>query len=154
MKVRYELDTKQLDMAFKRLGGQSAPILHDAVEAGIRVLQREVLAAMNAPKSGRAYRVSRTGALHVAAAPGEAPAVETANLAISIAQGARVTEATNTQAEAVLEASTPYAAHLEYGTSRMAARPYFRTTLDAKQDAIRQAIERELQRGVEKAWRS
>lgn len=69
-------------------------------------------------KSGRIYKVSRTGRPHQASAPGEAPAVLTGFLQNSILARFPST----LQGEITIGAA--YAAYLEYGTARMAPRPY------------------------------
>lgn len=63
-------------------------------------------------KSGRRY-----GA-HVASAPGEAPAVDTGHLRNSVQVQRPETF------EALVTVGAEYAAHLEFGTRRMEARPY------------------------------
>lgn len=70
------------------------------------------------PKTGRVYKVTRTGRPHQASAPGQAPAVLTGFLTNSILTDfPKPTEATIT-------IGAEYAAYLEKGTGRMAARPF------------------------------
>ena len=74
--------------------------------------------SMAMSKSGTIYK--RRGISHVASAPGEPPAIDTGQLIGSV----RVT-----RLEAMRWAvgtNTEYAAHLEYGTRKMAARPFLR----------------------------
>ena len=80
-------------------------VAHDAVA--------KMAEHMDEPKSGLVY-----GA-HQASAPGEAPAVDTGALKSSL-YAKRIRNA-------VWEvgAGMEYAPHLEFGTTRMAARPYF-----------------------------
>jgi len=87
----------------------------------------EVVASFEGPKSGRYYAVpgvrsSRKGGggrRHRASAPGQAPARMFGLLAASTAIG-------RSYNQAVIYVGSKYAAHLEYGTSRMAARPFLR----------------------------
>lgn len=74
--------------------------------------------SMMGPKSGRIYKVSRTGKLHQASAPGEAPAIDTGNLVNSIKHERAGEEGARTYTH------TEYAAHLEFGTAKMAPRPF------------------------------
>ncbi len=69
-------------------------------------------------KSGRIYRVSRTGRPHQASAPGEAPAILTGFLSNSILP------TFPSPFEGVIAIGAQYAPYLEYGTRRMAPRPY------------------------------
>lgn len=90
----------------------------EAVWAAAQDIQARTTAAMAAPKHGRLYR-RPGGRLHQASAPGEAPAIDTTALVQSI-QVAWEGELTATVAT-----DRPYAAALEYGTVRMAPRPFF-----------------------------
>lgn len=76
-------------------------------------------------KSGRAYK--RGSVTRVASAPGQAPANQTGALAGSIS--AR-TETQGTIVFGIASASTEYAAMLEFGTQKIAARPYMQPALD------------------------
>jgi HK97 gp10 family phage protein len=72
--------------------------------------------------------------IHRASAPGEAPAVDTANLRNSI-ETDKIKEglhAVSTNAE--------YAAGLEFGTPKMAARPFFRPALEKMRAAFINAL--------------
>jgi HK97 gp10 family phage protein len=84
---------------------------------------------MDTLKTGRIYR--RRGVEHRASAPDEAPASDTGRLVNSIRTDYRLAELTG-----IVSASTAYAAYLEYGTSRMAPRPYMRPALASRRAAI------------------
>lgn len=79
-----------------------------AVEAEIKV-------SMAAAKSGKPY--TRRGTTHQASAPGEAPAIDTGNLANSIQVDLH-------GLSAVIGTNAEYAEALEFGTVRMAPRPF------------------------------
>lgn len=86
------------------------------------------------PKTGRIYR--RRGVEHQASAPGEPPASDTGRLVGSIRMDfTRIEELTG-----VVNARAGYAAHLEYGTSRMAPRPFMRPALANKKEAVESEI--------------
>lgn len=72
---------------------------------------------MNKPKHGRTYL--RRGRQHVSSAPGEAPAVDMGQLQASI-QTERVSDVA-----ASVSTNNEHAEELEFGTSKMAARPFF-----------------------------
>jgi hypothetical protein len=90
----------------------------DTTMAAAFYTQGKARESMAGPKSGRLYKVSETGELHQASAPGEAPAIDTTNLSESV-QAERVG---NTDARTFVSAE--YAAPLEFGTARMAPRPF------------------------------
>lgn len=83
---------------------------------------------------------SVSGKGHVASLPGEAPNADTRELDTNI----------NTVVVGPLrvnvEATAPHAAYLEFGTSRMAERPFMRPATDKKRpeaiDLIRRAVDR------------
>lgn len=80
-------------------------------------IEIEAKVGMAAVKTGEIY--ARNGVDHQASAPGEMPAMDTGALANSIQvekEGAT---------GAVVYTNMEYAAHLEYGTVHMAARPFF-----------------------------
>lgn len=83
----------------------------------LRTVER-IKAAFKLPKSGRVYRVSRTGKPHQASAPGESPAILTGFLQNS------VLTTFPTAREGIIAIGAAYAPYLEYGTVRMKPRPY------------------------------
>ena len=82
------------------------------------------------PKSGRVYKVSKTGRKHQASAPGEAPAVLFSTLKNSILTSFPK------QTEGIITIGAEYAASLEEGTSRMRPRPFVRPALDGALDSF------------------
>lgn len=85
-----------------------------------------------------------SGTKHVPAPPGSYPNQDTGTLGGNIE--------TNHVAPLVVEVSSnaPYSAALEFGTSKMAARPFMATARDAKREEVTQLV----RRAVEKAVRS
>ncbi len=111
--------------------------LQQALMAGGYVLEAGIKADMAAEKSGRFY------GSHRASAPGETPAVDTSNLINSImtedAGGNQVFVGTNAE----------YAEPLEFGTARMAARPFLRPGAEKNREAITAAVQTILKRSLE-----
>jgi hypothetical protein len=97
------------------------------------VLSTAIDHIMNDPKTGRIYR--RRGVEHQASAPGEAPASDTGTL---------VRRSTTEHDAGALVSTvffrTAYAAALEYGTAKIAPRPYARVSLEEKREEIEQNI--------------
>lgn len=125
----------ELRRALERLrGAERRRAQQDGLEAGARVVETYVKTSMaEGGKSGELY--SRGGRSHRASAPGEAPAVDYGNLYNSI----QIEEVTPERA--IVSASAEYAEHLEFGTSRMAARPFMRPAVDEHEREIVDAIE-------------
>ena len=90
-----------------------------AVAEAAEAAANDAKASMAMSKSGTIYK--RGGISHVASAPGEPPAIDTGQLIGSV----RVTRL-EAMRWAVGAGDTEYAAHLEYGTRKMAARPFLR----------------------------
>lgn len=98
------------------------------VSRGYRAVQEirnAELEVLNGKRSGRTYR-KPGGGTYVASAPGESPARRLGPLRLNWT--GRVVGAAagggTTSIVAELQSSTPYAGYLEYGTSRIAPRPY------------------------------
>lgn len=85
------------------------------------------------PKTGRIYK------RHQASAPGESPASDTGRLAQSITTSYDVPNITG-----YVNVATEYAEALEFGTPRIAPRPYARVSLAEKTEEIRADIAREI----------
>lgn len=93
------------------------------------------------PKTGRIYK--RNTVSHQASAPGESPASDTGRLAQSITT--RYDPATIT---GYVNVSTEYAQGLEFGTARVAARPYARVSLAEKSQEISDDIANEIRNAL------
>lgn len=85
------------------------------------VLEGELKAELSRAGTGRIYK--RGGVTHQASRPGEPPAPDTGRLRASV---------TNEQlpdGSVQVKVTAPYAVALEFGTSRMAPRPYVRAAI-------------------------
>ncbi len=98
-------------------------VSQQAVERGVRAATIDakglMIGILNQPGTGRAYQ--RKSVTHVASAPGEPPAPDTGRLRNST-QGEVF--ATSDGALGVVSVNTEYAAALELGTDKIAARPF------------------------------
>jgi HK97 gp10 family phage protein len=108
------------------------PVMIEGLRGLIRtfadLIEQRVRLSMKLPKTGRPY-VRPGGDVHVASAPGEAPAVATGTLLSSIRTQFN---AGGLEAEiGVFDDGPYYAGYLEGGTVRMAARPYMRPAFNA-----------------------
>lgn len=90
---------------------------------------------------------SVSGREHVASAPGDAPNNDTGVLANNIE--------TVSVAPLMVEVTSkaPYAAALEFGTSKMAARPYMKPAADAERENANKIVSRAVTSAVRKATR-
>lgn len=113
------------------------PVLLEAhVEKTARSVQDEAKMSMRTAKSGRIYKRGKGGKTHQASAPGEAPAIDTGNLVNSMAIE-KVSEAVY-----MVSAGTEYAQALEFGSKRMAARPFLGPAVEKCREAFIAGITR------------
>lgn len=105
---------------------------------GTEAVREEATSLMqNSPRSGRTYR--RRGVTHKASGPGEAPAPDTGNLIRNIQTNVDAQKLTGN-----VNFGTKYAPHLEYGTVKMAPRPFARPALENKKQGIQTDIAEEI----------
>ena len=126
---RFPEIARRLPVATRRIVRETA---HD-------IERRAKLSIQSGAKTGRLYR--RGKKFHRASAPGQAPATDTGNLVNSI--GVQFTGETR----AIVYVGAEYAPHLEYGTARMAARPFMTPAAEAARPRFLgelQNLEREL----------
>ncbi|UEM08067.1 HK97 gp10 family phage protein (plasmid) [Skermanella rosea] len=130
----------------KRLMGEIEKEVQAALYAGGLMIEGNAKQKIMAGgKSGRTYK--RRSVTHRASAPGEAPANDTGRLVNSIK-----VEAQPSRKRVLVKAGSgavEYAALLEFGTSKMEERPFFRPALKEE----RGNIEKRLKQGVAKAQR-
>jgi HK97 gp10 family phage protein len=97
-----------------------------ALEEAATIVQSEAQRLVaDPPKSGRVYVKSRPRRIHRASAPGQAPATDLGNLIASII----VDRADLPRGRIRIAATAAYAKHLEFGTRKMAPRPFLRRAL-------------------------
>jgi len=82
---------------------------------------------------------------HIASLPGEAPNQDSGVLSSNIE--------TNQVAPLIVEVSSraPYAAYLEFGTSKMAARPYMKPARDKNVKFVQQVVQKAVNTAIKKS---
>ena len=121
----------------------SEPTFRAACQRGLLigghlVRNEQIRLITNTPKTGRVYR--RRGVEHRASAPGEPPASDIGALVQSIGVPTPVAGALAVD----IAVSAKHASYLEFGTTRMAPRPFIRPAADNVVDDVTNAILREL----------
>ena len=148
-KVTFELDVKKMVAALERMNGCAGEALKSGALAGGMAIQAGMKRRITqGGKSGRLYKRGK-GGWHQASAPGEAPASDTGALANSIET--RISKSSPDYAESETGPTVEYGGMLEYGTSRVKARPYARPTLDEDADLIQDAMRRALEHALKRA---
>lgn len=90
-------------------------------KAAALLAQREIQQQLTGQRSGTEYKVSKTGEMHTASAPGESPGVLSGDLRASITTAPGGSSAPFYY----VGSDKDYAPHLELGTKYMEPRPYF-----------------------------
>lgn len=146
MKVLSEIDDSKVLKKLKKLSVEATLGVESAVANGASMVRNTMVDSMTQEaKHGRVYNVPGTRTKYVASAPGEAPAVATSNLISNIE--IEFSERNLVAEVGVLEyAKVDYAAYLEFGTSKMAARPFLEPALKKHQKEISDTIKQEVKR--------
>lgn len=116
-------------------------VAQGVVAAAEAVRSEAVSLILDSAKTGRVYH--RRSVDHQASAPGEPPASDTGRLVSSIRTNYR-----NGGLVATISASTAYAAYLEYGTRKMAPRPFMRPALANKREEVEELLASSVQRAL------
>lgn len=135
---------KELQAALKAMQGQISVEVGRAVVGSALELQGDIKKRIQrGPASGRVYKKSNPTRTHQASSPGEAPASDSGRLANSIffdTQGSLT---------AVVGSRLVYALWLEFGTTNMAARPYFRPAVEQMRAKFQSRLEAAVRRATQ-----
>jgi len=108
--------------------------IEERVEASCKALVEEIQQSLDKPgKPGTGRVYVRDGKMHRASTPGQPPAKDTGTLGESIEY--KVTEE-GYDVVGLVGSTADYAIYLEFGTSKMAARPFLRPVLENKKKEI------------------
>lgn len=137
-----------IEQATQRVRDAVASELNKAVYAGALQVEKEAkLPIMQGNKSGRIYK--RRTVEHRASAPGEAPANDTGRLVNSITS--RFNSVKGGEAFVYIPDSTvKYAKWLEFGTHKIAPRPFFFPAFEKSKAWIKDRLAEGVRRGLEK----
>lgn len=126
MTVRIALEgSKELQAALREASADVRDaVSKEVVATAIRLRKDVVRSIQRGPASGRTYRKYQPRRTHQASAPGQPPMSDTGRLASSI-EFDQIGPLT-----ATVGSRLAYAVYLEYGTRKMAARPFFRPAVE------------------------
>lgn len=141
-----------MDELLKNLNGLAVDIpraIDEAVvDVALNVKSDAVKSIQEVSAGGVVTRYTQGGKPvdHVVSAAGDAPNTDTGRLASSIAMSHD-----KGSGEAYVSTDVEYAAHLEFGTSKMRARPFLEPALEENRDHLVGAVTRSVQRQLRKA---
>ena len=119
--------------------------LTNVLRGGGQLIRGEAIRSIQTgPKSGRTYEKYNPRRTHKASAPGEAPASDTGNLVSQI----RVREENKDLVK--VESNALYSSFLEFGTSKMLARPFLFPATERSRPKIAQAVFNRVKQEIQK----
>lgn len=122
----------ELTSRIPEITAQLQPQAQAVVERTAYDIQRRArIKIQTGPKTGRVYK--RYGREHQASAPGEPPATDTGFLAGTIQVAVRMLEA-------IVDVFADYGVYLEFGTSRMAPRPFLSPSVSEAREGFEQGM--------------
>ena len=131
--------------AFRTLSKDMKPDLQEVIKGGAQLIRGEAVKSIQTgPKSGKVYTRYNPTRTHISSAPGEAPASDTGNLVRNI----RVKQ--KSQDIVTVESGASYSKFLEYGTSKMQARPFLFPAFKMSQNKIVMATFNRVKTFIEK----
>lgn len=139
MKVQIEgIDELMADL--KRLGAISEEAVVDTInDIAMDTQQEAVRGIQRGPASGRTYK--RGTVTHTASAPGQFPMSDTGRLASNV----EFEIATKSRKVAVVGTNIAYGPHLEFGTSKMAARPWLMPSFRKASEGVDKELKAKLE---------
>ena len=120
MNIKFRVSNlKKVLSQLENLDKQLEPDFQEIVKGGAQLIRGEAIKSIQTgAKSGVMYQMYNPRREHRASAPGQAPASDTGNLVSKIIVKQKTRNITN------VESNANYSAFLEYGTSKMEARPF------------------------------
>ena len=111
----------------------------DRMFEAVNEVRNETFDTLTGPRSGRSYTVPGTKRTYTASAPGEPPAQRLGELRQSITA---VVEGEGKEVVGMVGTDKDYGPSLEFGTLKMAARPWLRKTFEKTEDKVKEIFTR------------
>ncbi len=137
---------KDLSRAFARLVVVSRTAAMEEVRAGILLVQRRAKKLTRMPGQGREYR--RGEVVHRASRPFDPPAKDLNTLGSKLGSGEAIQYLNGGLVAEFGPRNYPVAAYLEFGTSKMAPRPFLFRSLEEERRTIVAGFERAFKRAT------
>jgi HK97 gp10 family phage protein len=115
------------------------------MEKAVNQVRNTTLETLSGSRSGRQYRVPGTKVFYTASSPGQPPAVATGQLRQSVSTAV---EGEGKDIIGMVGTDQEYGPMLEYGTSKMAARPWLRKSFEKDEQNIRDILSEEYLQGM------
>ena len=136
---------KEAKEIFKKLEEDLQQPFREVILGGAQLIRGEAIKSIQTgPKSGRVYQKYNPRRTHQASAPGQAPASDTGNLVSQI-----IVRPKNPD-EVAVESNALYSSFLEFGTSKMLARPFLFPATEKSRPKIAQAVFNRVKKEIQK----
>ena len=145
MDIKFRVtNLKKVLSQLENLDKQLEPDFQEIVKGGAQLIRGEAIKSIQTgAKSGIVYQMYNPRREHRASAPGQAPASDTGNLVSKIVVKQKDANVTN------VESNANYSAFLEYGTSKMEARPFMLPAFEKSKKPILDATFTRVVRKIE-----
>ena len=146
--MQVSIKVKGLEEATKALKSLEKDLeqpFREVILGGAQLIRGEAIKSIQTgPKSGRIYERYNPRRTHQASAPGQAPASDTGNLVSQI-----IVRPKNPD-EVAVESNALYSSFLEFGTSKMLARPFLFPATEKSRMKIAQAVFNKVKQEIQK----
>ena len=146
--MRLEIKVKGVKKALQSLKSLEKDLeepFREVIKGGAQLIRGEAIKSIQTgPKSGRTYEKYNPRRTHKSSAPGQAPASDTGNLVSQI----RVREENKDLVK--VESNALYSSFLEFGTSKMLARPFLFPATERSRPKIVQAVFNRVKQEIQK----
>ncbi len=123
----FKSNVKEIQAAINR-------VAKERMLEAVQEVRNTTLETLSGSRSGRAYFVPGTKRRYTASAPGEAPASATGTLRKTVKSGI---EGTGNNISGFVGSEEKYAPMLEFGTKRMAPRPWLRPSFEKSEKTVK-----------------
>ncbi len=143
------LNGDRLRKKLQQIGRDANKPVRQAIATGALLVERDAKVSIDrGSKTGRVYEKTNPRRTHRASAPGEAPATDLGNLVRNITF---VVDSDGLGAS--VESRGSYSRALEFGTTRMAARPFLFPAFEKNKKRIGKAVGQAVKKALRKAGR-
>tara|TARA_B100000424_G_C22535636_1_gene305872 strand:- start:41 stop:490 length:450 start_codon:yes stop_codon:yes gene_type:complete len=136
--MKIDIQVKNINEALKKFDTLKKDLetpFREVIAGGAQLIRGQAIRSIQTgPKSGRIYEKYNPRRTHRSSAPGQAPASDTGNLVSQI----RVREENKDLIK--VESNALYSSFLEFGTSKMLARPFLFPASERSRPKIAQAV--------------
>ena len=146
--MKIGIQVKNINEAMKKFDSLKKDLekpFREVIAGGAQLIRGEAIRSIQTgPKSGRVYEKYNPRRTHRASAPGQAPASDTGNLVSQI----RVRQENKDLIK--VESNALYSSFLEFGTSKMLARPFLFPATEKSRPKIAQAVFNKVKQEIQK----